>query len=110
MLTPPSRAHPKPLLTVAAASPPSSTCQAYAHDTAHEKIIRGLALGLALTAYGREEGADGLVEQMSRDQVRAAAEGLVGEGCVRLALASRPSAALEPPLHIQPPPPAPKPQ
>lgn len=42
--------------------------QAYAHDTAHEKIIRGLALGLALTAYGREEGADALVEQMSRDQ------------------------------------------
>ncbi|GBF90265.1 26S proteasome non-ATPase regulatory subunit 1-like [Raphidocelis subcapitata] len=41
---------------------------AYAHDTSHEKIIRGLALGLALTAYGREEGGDALVEQMARDQ------------------------------------------
>jgi 26S proteasome regulatory subunit N2 len=26
---------------------------AYAHDTQHEKIIRGLSLGLALTMYGR---------------------------------------------------------
>ena len=26
---------------------------AYAHDTQHEKIIRGLALGLAITMYGR---------------------------------------------------------
>ena len=26
----------------------------YAHDTNHEKIIRGLALGLAMTMYGRE--------------------------------------------------------
>lgn len=42
---------------------------AYAHDTAHEKIIRGLALGLALASYGREESAEGLVEQMTRDQV-----------------------------------------
>lgn len=41
---------------------------AYAHDTQHEKIIRGLALGLALISYGREEAADALVEQMSRDQ------------------------------------------
>jgi len=41
---------------------------AYAHDTAHEKIIRGLALGLALISYGREEAADALVDQMSSDQ------------------------------------------
>jgi len=28
---------------------------AYAHETQHEKIIRGLAIGLAITMYGREE-------------------------------------------------------
>jgi len=41
---------------------------AYAHDTQHEKIIRGLSLGIALTVYGREEEADTLIEQMTRDQ------------------------------------------
>jgi 26S proteasome regulatory subunit N2 len=51
---------------------PARVTQAYAHDTAHEKIIRGLALGLALTGYSREEGADALVEQMSGDQVGCA--------------------------------------
>ena len=39
----------------------------------HEKIIRGLAVGLALVQYGREEGAETLIEQMSRDQVRCRA-------------------------------------
>lgn len=43
---------------------------AYAHDTNHEKIIRGLAVGLALLCYGREEGADSMVEQLCTDQVR----------------------------------------
>lgn len=28
----------------------------YTHETQHEKIIRGLAMGLALVMYGREEG------------------------------------------------------
>src|SRR5262245_59247434 len=32
----------------------------YAHETQHEKIIRGLALGVALVMYGKEEGADTL--------------------------------------------------
>lgn len=41
---------------------------AYAHDTQHEKIIRGLAMGLALISYGIEEAADTLVEQMAREQ------------------------------------------
>ena len=41
---------------------------AYAHDTQHEKIIRGLALGCALIALGKEEGADALIEQMMHDQ------------------------------------------
>ncbi|GIL52990.1 hypothetical protein Vafri_8707 [Volvox africanus] len=40
---------------------------AYAHDTQHEKIIRGVALGLALMQYGREEAAEGLIEQMTRN-------------------------------------------
>lgn len=32
------------------------------------QIIRGIAMGLALIMYGREEGAETLVEQMTRDQ------------------------------------------
>lgn len=43
---------------------------AYAHDTAHEKIIRGLAVGLALLCYGREDAADALLEQLTTDQAR----------------------------------------
>ncbi|BGP13392.1 proteasome regulatory particle base subunit [Rhodosporidiobolus nylandii] len=39
----------------------------YAHETQHEKIIRGLALGMAFLMYGREEGADGLVETLLGD-------------------------------------------
>jgi len=41
---------------------------AYAHDTQHEKIIRGLSLGLAIIQYGREEKADSMIEAMSLDQ------------------------------------------
>jgi len=40
----------------------------YAHDTAHEKIIRGLALGLAMTMYGRESESDQLVTTLLHDQ------------------------------------------
>ncbi|PRW45196.1 26S proteasome non-ATPase regulatory subunit 1-like protein A-like [Chlorella sorokiniana] len=40
---------------------------AYAHETQHEKIIRGVAVGLALVQYGREEAAEGMVEQMTRE-------------------------------------------
>ena len=40
----------------------------YAHETAHEKIIRGLAIGLALTVYGREEDANTLIEKLSNDK------------------------------------------
>ena len=42
----------------------------YAHDTQHEKIIRGLALGIALITYGKEEEADTLIEQLLRDKVK----------------------------------------
>lgn len=56
------------LLMVGSASEKASEMLAYAHETQHEKIIRGLALGIALTVYGREEEADTLIEQMTRDQ------------------------------------------
>ncbi|KAL8776297.1 MAG: hypothetical protein Q9213_008324 [Squamulea squamosa] len=39
----------------------------YAHDTQHEKIVRGLALGMALIMYGRQEGADELVNGLLDD-------------------------------------------
>ena len=32
------------------------------------QIIRGVGLGLALIMYGREEGAETLIEQMTRNQ------------------------------------------
>nr|CAB3482441.1 unnamed protein product [Digitaria exilis] len=56
------------LLMVGTASEKATEMLAYAHDTQHEKIIRGLSLGIALTVYGREEEADTLIEQMTRDQ------------------------------------------
>eukprot|EP01047_Picozoa_sp_COSAG01_P011769 COSAG01_NODE_518_length_16019_cov_9.486809_9_plen_854_part_00 len=40
----------------------------YAHDTDHEKIVRGLAVGVALLVYGCEERADTLIRQMADDQ------------------------------------------
>ncbi|KAJ7518282.1 hypothetical protein O6H91_21G062200 [Diphasiastrum complanatum] len=56
------------LLMVGTASEKAGEMLAYAHDTQHEKIIRGLAIGIALVVYGREEEADTLIEQMTRDQ------------------------------------------
>ncbi|KAI3746909.1 hypothetical protein L6452_09351 [Arctium lappa] len=56
------------LLMVGTASEKASEMLVYAHETQHEKIIRGVALGIALTVYGREEEADTLIEQMTRDQ------------------------------------------
>eukprot|EP01114_Cavostelium_apophysatum_P007838 TRINITY_DN2003_c0_g1_i1.p1 TRINITY_DN2003_c0_g1~~TRINITY_DN2003_c0_g1_i1.p1 ORF type:complete len:963 (-),score=285.53 TRINITY_DN2003_c0_g1_i1:59-2947(-) len=40
----------------------------YAHETQHEKIIRGLAIGMAIVMYGREEQADTLIEQLISDK------------------------------------------
>ena len=40
----------------------------YAKDTTHEKIIRGLGLGIALMNYRLESDADGIVEQLTRDR------------------------------------------
>jgi 26S proteasome regulatory subunit N2 len=39
----------------------------YAHDTQHEKIVRGLALGMALVMYGRQEAADELINGLLED-------------------------------------------
>jgi 26S proteasome regulatory subunit N2 len=40
----------------------------HARDTQHEKIIRGIAIGLAHMYYGREEEADAMIEQLSGDK------------------------------------------
>jgi 26S proteasome regulatory subunit N2 len=42
---------------------------AAAHDTTHEKIIRGLAVGVSFIVYGREEQADDLIRQLTSDPV-----------------------------------------
>ncbi|KAK4141340.1 armadillo-type protein [Dichotomopilus funicola] len=39
----------------------------YAHETSHEKIVRGCALGMALIMYGRQEGADGMIDGLLND-------------------------------------------
>ena len=39
----------------------------YAHETQHEKIVRGVGLGMALIMYGRQEGADELVNGLLED-------------------------------------------
>jgi 26S proteasome regulatory subunit N2 len=39
----------------------------YAHETQHEKIVRGLAMGMALIMYGRQEGADELINGLLGD-------------------------------------------
>merc|ERR1712142_531050 len=41
---------------------------AYAQETQHEKILRGLAVGIALVMYGRLEEADPLIETLSQDK------------------------------------------
>jgi 26S proteasome regulatory subunit N2 len=40
----------------------------YARETQHEKIIRGIAMGLALMNFGQEEGADAMIEDMRHDR------------------------------------------
>jgi len=41
---------------------------AYAQDTQHEKILRGLAVGIALVMYGRLEEADPLITSLTQDK------------------------------------------
>lgn len=40
----------------------------FCHDTQHEKIIRGCAIGLAFIFYGREEEAEAMIEQLTMDK------------------------------------------
>ncbi|KAI9310565.1 armadillo-type protein [Dichotomocladium elegans] len=40
----------------------------YAHETQHEKIIRGLAVGISLIMYAKEEKADALINQLLDDK------------------------------------------
>lgn len=40
----------------------------YAQDTQHEKILRGLAIGISLTMFGRLEEADTLIDTLCRDK------------------------------------------
>jgi hypothetical protein len=40
----------------------------YAQETQHEKILRGLAVGIALTMYGRLEEADTLIDTLIGDK------------------------------------------
>ncbi|CAE6513659.1 unnamed protein product [Rhizoctonia solani] len=41
---------------------------AYAHETQHEKIIRGLAIGVAFLYYGRQESADAVIEHALKEK------------------------------------------
>lgn len=40
-----------------------------AHDTEHDRIVRGAALGVALCLYRKEDEADPVIDQMARDAV-----------------------------------------
>jgi 26S proteasome regulatory subunit N2 len=42
----------------------------YAKETQHEKIIRGIAMGVAFIYYGRQEEADKVIEMLLGDKVR----------------------------------------
>ena len=45
-----------------------SELRTYARETQHEKIIRGIAIGVALIQYGQEESADAVIEEMRSDR------------------------------------------
>lgn len=45
-----------------------SELKTYARETQHEKIIRGIVMGLALMQYGQEENADVLIDEMKGDR------------------------------------------
>lgn len=55
----------------------------YARDTQHEKIIRSLALGIALLNYGKEEASDKIIDTLLADQEPILRYG----GCFTVALA-----------------------
>lgn len=49
----------------------------YAHETSHEKIIRGLAIGIALLMYGKGSEADESIEKLLADKVSASLASLI---------------------------------
>ncbi|XP_006454699.1 hypothetical protein AGABI2DRAFT_182674 [Agaricus bisporus var. bisporus H97] len=51
------------MLGTAATDPVDEMLQ-YAHETQHEKIIRGLAMGIAFVYYGRQEEADSIIKTL----------------------------------------------
>jgi len=51
----------------------------YARETQHEKILRGLALGISFLCFGKLETADDLIEELLSDKVS-----FVFESCVLL--------------------------
>ena len=57
----------------------------YAHETSHEKITRGLAMGLALLFYGKEEQADTMIDTLVSDKDAILRYG--GIYCIALAYA-----------------------
>ena len=40
----------------------------HARDTQHEKILRGLAQGIALTMYGQQDQAEDLIKELGKDK------------------------------------------
>lgn len=45
-----------------------SELKTYAKETQHEKIIRGIVMGIALINYGQEENADYVIDEMRGDR------------------------------------------
>ena len=71
----------------------------YAHETQHEKIIRGLAVGMALIMFGRQEAADDLINGLLEDSDKILRYG----GILAIAMAycsSGTNKAIRQPLHV----------
>ena len=56
----------------------------YAHETQHEKIIRGLAIGIAFICYGKQEQADSTIERLLAEKVRTRFVDFIGIHLIRL--------------------------
>jgi len=57
------------LINVGSGSELTTELLSYTHETQHEKIIRGISIGLALTMYGQEEGAPKFDDPSNSTQV-----------------------------------------
>lgn len=59
------------LIMLGSASPKAlEEMLAYARETQHEKIIRSLAVGVALVMYGKREQADDVIDELMEEKVR----------------------------------------